>query len=188
MKGRLIVYSGPSGVGKGHVKELFIHKPELKLHFSVSATTRAPREKEVDGKHYHFISQETFNQWIAEDKFLEWAEFVGNKYGTPRQYVEKILNEGNNVILEIEILGVEQVVKHMPEAVTIWLAPPSLEELERRLRQRGTDSEEAIQGRIERARQEIEEAKGLFKYTVINDVAKEAALEISNIIERESNA
>ena len=188
MKGRLIVYSGPSGVGKGHVKNLFLHDPKLKLHFSVSATTRAPREGEVDGKHYHFLSQETFNQWIAEDKFLEWAEFVGNKYGTPRDMVEKILNEGNNVILEIEILGVEQVIKHMPEAITIWLAPPSIEELERRLRQRGTDSEEAIKGRIARAKQEIEEAKGLFKYTVINDDAHEAALEISKIIEGESNA
>ena len=180
--GKLIVYSGPSGVGKGFVKNLFVHKPELKLKFSVSATTRLPREGEVDGQHYHFVSNEEFDQLIKEDQFLEWAEFAGNKYGTLNKYVHKLLEEGHNVILEIEILGVRQVIEHMPEAVTIWLAPPSMEELEKRLRQRGTDSEEAITKRLARAKEEIEEAKDLFKFTVVNDDAHAAAKEIEQII------
>lgn len=183
-KGKLIVYAGPSGVGKGTVKDMFFNKPELNLHWSVSATSRSPREGEVHGHHYHFLTNEEFTNWVEQGKFIEWAEFVGNKYGTLKENVDKQLEEGKNVFLEIEILGVKQIIEKMPEAVTIFLAPPSMEELENRLRSRGTESEETISNRVQRAKEEMAE-KDLFKYVVVNDEVEKAATEIEEIIKKE---
>ncbi len=185
--GKLIVFCGPSGSGKGTVEKKFLHDPEFNFHFSVSATTREAREGEVDGNHYHFLTKQDFEKWIEEDKFLEWAEFINNYYGTPIEPVKKMLQEGKNVFLEIEILGVLQVIKKMPEAVTIFLAPPSIEELEKRLRDRGTETEEVLTNRVNRAKEEIKYAddKSVFKYKVINDQVDTAAEEIKEIIRRE---
>jgi guanylate kinase len=152
--GRLTVLTGPSGVGKGTlVKALLKRHPELWL--SVSATTRAPREGELDGVHYFFLSAEDFAQQVKGDGFLEWASFAGNCYGTPRAAVEQRLREGQPVLLEIEVEGARQVRRSFPVGLQIFVAPPSFEELERRIRGRGTEAEEAIQRRLARAREEL---------------------------------
>lgn len=186
-KGKLVIFCGPSGSGKGTVSKGFLHKPEFDFHFSVSATTRPKREGEEDGIHYHFLQKEVFEQWISEDLFYEWAEFAGNYYGTPIAPVMEELNNGFNVFLEIEYQGVEQLIKKAPEAITIFLAPPSIEELERRLRSRDTDSEAAIVKRVEVAKHEITLAdnKELFKYKVVNDDVERATNEIIKILEGE---
>lgn len=185
--GKLIVFCGPSGSGKGTVEKKFINDPELNLHFSISATTRDPRPSEVDGKHYHFLTKDTFNEWINEDKFLEHAKFVDNYYGTPLEPVKKMLQEGKNVFLEIEILGVLQVIEKMPEAVTIFLAPPSLRDLKNRLKRRDTENKQAINDRVDRAVEEIKYSDDprVFKYKVINDNVNRAAKEIKTIIKNE---
>ena len=140
-KGRAFIISGPSGVGKSTVLKSLIEKRK-NLYFSVSATTRDARPGEVDGVHYHFLDVDTFRDWIAKDEFLEYAEFVGNFYGTPKKYVYAAMEEGKDVILDIEVQGAIQVFSKMPEVVRIFIAPPSWEELERRLTDRGTDSED----------------------------------------------
>ena len=166
-RGRLTVITGPSGVGKGTlVKRLLERQPELWL--SVSATTRAPREGEVDGQSYFFHSREAFDALVATGGLLEWAEFAGNCYGTPRKPVQDQLDQGRAVLLEIELEGARQVRRSFPEGVQIFLAPPSFEELERRIRGRGTDAEEAIQRRLQRAEEELR-AQGEFDAVVIND-------------------
>ena len=166
-RGRLTVITGPSGVGKGTlVKRLLERQPEIWL--SVSATTRAPREGEVDGQSYFFHSREAFDALVATGGLLEWAEFAGNCYGTPRKPVQDQLDQGRDVLLEIELEGARQVRRSFPEGVQIFLAPPSFEELERRIRGRGTDAEEAIQRRLQRAEEELR-AQGEFDAVVIND-------------------
>jgi guanylate kinase len=166
-RGRLTVITGPSGVGKGTlVKRLLERQPEIWL--SVSATTRAPREGEVDGQSYFFHSREAFDALVATGGLLEWAEFAGNCYGTPRKPVQDQLDQGRAVLLEIELEGARQVRRSFPEGVQIFLAPPSFEELERRIRGRGTDAEEAIQRRLQRAEEELR-AQGEFDAVVIND-------------------
>ena len=166
-RGRLTVITGPSGVGKGTlVKRLLESQPEIWL--SVSATTRAPREGEVDGQSYFFHSREAFDALVATGGLLEWAEFAGNCYGTPRKPVQDQLDQGRDVLLEIELEGARQVRRSFPEGVQIFLAPPSFEELERRIRGRGTDAEEAIQRRLQRAEEELR-AQGEFDAVVIND-------------------
>lgn len=188
-RGKLVIFCGPSGSGKGTVEKEFLNRPEFDFHFSVSATTRPPREGEVDGKDYYFLTKEDFELWISGDKFYEWAEFAGNYYGTPMAPVMQMLDKGQNVFLEIEYQGVEQLVKKAPDAVTIFLAPPSIEELERRLRARGTESEEVIKERVETAKHEITLAdnKYLFKYKVVNNDVDEAANEIIRILKGELN-
>lgn len=152
--GRLTVLTGPSGVGKGTLVKLLLERhPEIWL--SVSATTRAPRQGEQEGVSYFFLSREAFEQRVAGGGLLEWAEFAGNLYGTPRQPVEEHLAEGRPVLLEIELEGARQVRQSFPAGFQVFLEPPSFEELERRIRGRGTDSEEAIQKRLERARVEL---------------------------------
>jgi guanylate kinase len=152
--GRLTVLTGPSGVGKGTLVKLLLERhPEIWL--SVSATTRAPRQGEQEGVSYFFLSREAFEQRVASGGLLEWAEFAGNLYGTPRQPVEEHLAEGRPVLLEIELEGARQVRQSFPAGFQVFLEPPSFEELERRIRGRGTDSEEAIQKRLERARVEL---------------------------------
>ena len=153
-RGKTFIICGPSGVGKGTVVARLLAS-DPKLYFSVSATTRPPRPGEVDGKHYHFLSREQFQRWIDEDAFLEHAEFVGNLYGTPKLYVDKAMDQGRDVILDIEIQGAEQVHRRRPEAIRIYVAPPSWAELERRLIGRGTEDMEKVRRRLERGKEEI---------------------------------
>jgi len=182
-KGKLLVISGPSGAGKSTVVFKAI-EGRSDVCFSTSVTTRSPRPGEVDGREYFFIDFKRFHEMVKNDELLEHAEYVTNCYGTPRAYVEQRLNEGMNVVLDIEILGARQVKKKMPGAVLIFIAPPSLVELERRLRGRGTDTEEAILGRLTRARQEYQEAD-FYDYLIVNDDVEKAAKQLSAIIEAE---
>lgn len=179
-KGLLIVYTGASGVGKGTImKELLRKNPNLRL--SVSATTRAPREGEVNGREYYFVTHERFDELIAENGFLEYAEYVGNKYGTPKEPVFRMLDEGLDVILEIEVKGFLQVKEACPDCVTIFIAPPSFEVLQERLRGRGTESEEVIEKRLKTAEQELQ-SQNLFDYVVVNDDLDRAIEEVLSII------
>lgn len=181
MKGKLFIISGSSGVGKGTViKELLKHADNLSL--SVSSTTRKPREGEVHGKNYYFLSKEDFEKAIENDEFLEWAEFSTNKYGTSKKTVEKFLDNGQNVLLEIEVQGALQVKKKIPEAVLIFILPPSREELEKRLRGRGTESEEAIIKRLDAIEFEAKESEK-YDYKVVNDTIERAVGEILSIYE-----
>lgn len=140
-RGKIFIVSGPSGVGKSTVLKALLEK-RPNLYFSVSATTREPRHGEIDGVHYHFLNVDTFRDWIAKDEFLEYAEYVGNFYGTPKKYVDLAMNKGRDVILDIEIQGAIQVCGKRSDAVRIFIAPPSWSELERRLTERGTDTPE----------------------------------------------
>ena len=182
-KGKLLVISGPSGAGKSTVVARAIEGRE-DICFSTSVTTRAPRPGEVDGREYFFISFERFREMVENDELLEHAEYVANRYGTPRSYVNGKLEEGLNVLLDIEVQGARQVRRKMPEAVLIFIAPPSLEELERRLRGRGTDTESAIEGRLIRARQEFQEAD-FYDYLIVNDDVDRAAGKLRAIIAAE---
>lgn len=178
--GRLTVLTGPSGVGKGTlVRGLLKRHPQLWL--SVSATTRAPREGEVDGVHYFFLSTEAFEQQVKQDGFLEWASFAGNRYGTPRAAVEQRLAEGHPVLLEIEVEGARQVRRSFPIGQQIFVAPPSFEELERRIRDRGTEAEEAIQRRLARAREELEAAQE-FDAVLVNGDLEAAGRELEKLM------
>ncbi|MBD2459615.1 guanylate kinase [Oscillatoria sp. FACHB-1407] len=165
--GRLIVLTGPSGVGKGTLmRSLLRRHPEL--YFSVSVTTRSPRPGEINGKHYYFTSREDFERMVAQGELLEWAEFAGNCYGTPRQAVEQHIRKGEWVVLEIELQGARQIRQNFPEAFQIFILPPSLTELEFRLRGRGQDSEEAIARRLNHAKAEIAAADE-FDIQIVND-------------------
>jgi len=151
--------------------------------FSVSATTRKPRPGETDGVEYHFLSHKKFREMIANDEFLEYAEYVGEFYGTPALPIEKCIDSGRTIILDIEVQGAKQVMEKTNDAVTIFIIAPSMKELENRLRGRGTDSEEKLLARLERARLELNE-KDHYEYIVVNDSASRAAQEILNIIKR----
>ncbi len=179
-RGKTFIICGPSGVGKGTVVARLLAS-DPKLYFSVSATTRPPRPGEVDGKHYHFLSREQFQRWIDEDAFLEHAEFVGNLYGTPKLYVDKAMDQGRDVILDIEIQGAEQVHRRRPEAIRIYVAPPSWAELERRLIGRGTEDMEKVRRRLERGKEEFAVARD-FDYFVINDTVDRAVEELRAIL------
>ena len=182
-KGKLLVISGPSGAGKSTVVFKAIEGRE-DICFSTSVTTRSPRPGEVDGREYFFVNFERFREMVENDELLEHAEYVANRYGTPRAYVEQRMAEGMNVLLDIEVQGARQVRKKMPKAVLIFIAPPSIEELERRLRGRGTDTEAAIEGRLIRARQEFQEAD-FYDYLIVNDDVEKAASKLNAIIEAE---
>ena len=181
-RGLLIVLSGPSGVGKGTIcRQLFTYE-HLNLCYSISMTTRKPRPGEQDGKDYFFVDEKTFKQKIETGQLMEWAQFVGNYYGTPREYVERLLNEGKNVLLEIEVQGALQIMEQSQDALTIFLVPPSLEELEKRIRGRRTEEEEVVQARLSKASSELQ-TKDKYQYVVVNDTAQRAVEEIKNIIE-----
>ena len=173
-RGVLFVFSGPSGVGKGTLKAKLFEEFADRIAYSVSETTRGPREGEVDGKDYFFISRQEFERRVKNNEFLEHAEFAGNCYGTPRAYVEKLLDSGMNVVLEIDVQGALQVMKSMPECVSVFILPPSFEELEHRLRGRGTETEEKVRERLETAKRELPYAPQ-YDYQIVNGGDIEAA-------------
>ena len=178
--GKLIVLTGPSGVGKGTLLRAILEKyPELEI--SISATTRQPRPGEVNGKDYYFVSRDKFEAMVAAGELLEWAEYAGNYYGTPRTAVEEKIQLGKSVILEIELVGAREVNKTFPNALRIFVLPPSLAELEARIRGRGQDSENAIARRLERAKVEIDAADE-FDVQIINDDFDAAVLSIESVI------
>lgn len=183
-KGLLIVLSGPSGVGKGTVRRAIFEDPDTDFEYSISMTTRNKREGEVDGVDYFFKSREEFEALIEQDAFIEYAEYVGNYYGTPVQYVKDTMERGKDVFLEIEVEGAKQVRKKFPEALFIFLAPPTLEHLEERLIGRGTESQEVINHRISEARKEVE-MMNLYDYVVINDEVMDAKEKVQIIVEAE---
>ncbi len=183
-KGLLIVLSGPSGVGKATVRKALFNSPDHKFTYSVSMTTRKPREGEVDGQDYYFISEEEFLQRIKDGRFLEYAKFVGNYYGTPMEQVQEMIEQGDEVVLEIEVEGAMQVKAKMPDAVLIFIAPPTYGSLKTRLMGRGTESEEIIMERVSKAHRELTLAAG-YDYIVINDDVENAADRIKAIIRAE---
>ena len=182
-KGKLIVISGPSGAGKSTIVFKAI-EGRSDMCFSTSVTSRKARPGEVDGREYFFIDRERFLQMIENDELLEHAEYVGNFYGTPRKFVEDKLAQGVSVFLDIDVQGARQVGEKMPEAIKIFVIPPSLEELRNRLVNRGTDSPEAIEGRLKRAREEYAEAD-FYDYIVVNDKIDVAAAELQAILTAE---
>ena len=182
-KGKTFIISGPSGVGKSTVLSALLEK-RPNVYFSVSATTRDPRPGELDGIHYHFMDVDSFRKWIAMDQFLEYAEYVGNFYGTPKRFVDEAMDQGKDVILDIEVQGAIQVTSKRPDTVRIFIAPPSWAELERRLTERGTDSTDKIQKRLLRAKVEFQTAH-TYDYFVINDTVENAVKELDAIMTAE---
>lgn len=184
-KKKLFVISGSSGVGKGTVIEGFLKRnPSFSL--SISYTTRAKREGEIDGVNYFFVSKEEFLQSIKNDEFLEWAEFSGNYYGTKKEFIQKSLNDNKDLILEIETQGALQIKQKMPEAVLIFIVPPSYQDLEFRLRNRKTESEEAIAKRLECVKLEIRNSD-MYDYRIVNDRIETTVLELEKIIKTEGS-
>lgn len=182
-KGKLLVLSGPSGVGKGTIVGKLMEKRD-DICFSVSATTRKPRQGEVDGVSYFFVSKDKFEEMIEQNELLEYAQFVENYYGTPRGYVEQKMEEGKTVVLDIEVQGARNVINAFPDAVSVYIVPPTYEDLERRLRGRGTETEEQIQGRLNTA---VEEARAadFYRYIIVNDQLEQAVKELDAIITAE---
>ncbi|QYA49294.1 guanylate kinase [Nosocomiicoccus ampullae] len=181
-KGLLIVLSGPSGVGKGTVRKALFDDEETNFKYSISMTTRDKREGEVDGVDYFFKTHEEFEELIEQDKFIEYAKYVGNYYGTPVDFVHETMEKGRDVFLEIEVEGAKQVRDKFPEALFIFLAPPSIDHLESRLVGRGTDSKEIIEHRISEAKKELN-LMNLYDFVVINDSIEEAKRKIRCIVE-----
>jgi guanylate kinase len=185
--GKLFVLAGPSGVGKGTiVRELVSRDPEG-LSLSVSVTTRAPRPGEVDGVDYFFVDDDAFDRMIRAGELLEWAEIVGHRSGSPRGFVEDRLAAGRDVILEIDVVGASQIRDRVPGSVLIFVDPPSMEELERRLRERGTETEERIRLRLETAEWELEQ-RGWFDHVIVNDDLLRASSQVAAIIDASRDA
>ncbi|WP_418817147.1 guanylate kinase [Pseudoruminococcus massiliensis] len=182
-KGLLFILSGPSGAGKGTVVKELVKLPENEV--SVSVTTREPREGEIDGVHYHFFTVDKFRKLIDENGFLEYAQYCENYYGTPLAQIEKWLSEAKNVILEIDVQGCRQVKVKRPDAITLFIAPPSMEVLEHRLRKRGTEDEETIQKRLNTAKSEMQKA-GEYDYVVINGPIEECVEDVLAIFKAEN--
>ena len=179
-KGRLIIISAPSGAGKDTIiNRIMKLRPELAL--SVSATTRAPRIGEAEGVSYYFVTRERFCEMIEKGEFLEYANYVGEFYGTPMNPIKKHIDNGRDVLLEIEVQGARQVMTLAPDAITIFIVPPDMDELERRLRGRGTDSEEKLAARLERAKLELED-KTYYSHVIVNDDVNQAVEAILSII------
>jgi guanylate kinase len=181
-RGRLIVLAGPSGVGKGAiVARLLAALPDLEL--SISATTRRPRPREDEGRHYYFVDRADFDRMIDAGGFLEWADIFGERYGTPREPVERALAEGRDVLVEIDVQGARQVKAADPSAYMVFITPPSLAELERRLRTRGTETDQQVRRRLAKASDELA-AEPEFDVTVVNDDLERAAREVIQIVDR----
>ncbi|MCI6872676.1 guanylate kinase [Hallerella sp.] len=185
MKSKLFVMSAPSGAGKTTLKDLVI-KEFPDMVYSISATTRAPREGEVDGTHYFFKSRDEFKRMIENNELVEWNEVHGNFYGTPKSFVEKMLSEGKRVLFDLDVFGKVNFDKVYPEAIGILILPPSLEILEQRLRNRNTDSDEVISLRLHNARKEIEFAKqhGKYEYKIVNDNLDDAVNQLRKILSK----
>lgn len=183
-KGLLIVLSGPSGVGKGTVRQAIFSKGERDFIYSISATTRQRREGEVDGVDYFFKTREEFEDMIKNDQLLEYTEYVGNYYGTPVDYVQKTIDAGKDIFLEIEVQGAMQVKERMPEGTYIFLTPPNMDELEARIVNRGTDESPIIRQRMEKAIEEIELMR-YYDYAVENDTVENAVSKVLAIIQSE---
>jgi guanylate kinase len=180
---KLFVITGPSGVGKGTlISRLLDRVPDLEL--SVSATTRPPREGEIDGRDYHFLDPAEFDRKVGDDAFLEHATYSGHRYGTLRSEVEKRLQDGTSVVLEIELQGARQVRERRPDSIRVFVSPPDPAALRRRLEGRGTDHREAIERRLETAREELA-AEDEFEHVVVNDEVERAASELERIVRRE---
>ena len=184
-KGLLIILSGPSGVGKETVRTRLDKIRKFELTYSISMTTRSPRNQEVDGVNYYFVSEAEFKKNIENDNFLEYAKFVGNYYGTPKDKVEALREAGHNVLLEIEINGAKQVMSrvHDEGMISFFLMPPSLDVLEERIRKRKTESDEIIQERLNKGKEEMTMTDN-YDYVILNDKVNRAAKEISDLIER----
>lgn len=188
-KGLLIILSGPSGVGKGTVREYIVKSRKIDMVFSISMTTRSPRPGEQDGVDYYFVSKEEFERNIKEGNFLEYATFVGNSYGTPKDAVERLRNEGKNVLLEIEVTGATQVLNsvHDDRVVSFFLMPPSIETLKARITGRKTESEEVVNERVEKGLREMKESYR-YDYVIVNNKVKDAGDEIIRILEEKLNS
>ena len=184
-KAKLIIFTGPSGVGKGTMLTDFFKRVDNKIVYSISNTTRAPRDGEINGMHYFFISKEEFEQMIKEEQFLEYACYSGNYYGTNKKFVDEKISQGKSVLLEIELQGALQVMKKRPDAVTIFIKPPAFEELENRLRGRHTETEEAIQKRLAAAKEELKNINK-FHYIIENDIVDKAVDELIEIYNKET--
>ncbi len=183
-KGLLLVLSGPSGVGKGTVKSAIVKNKVFPFEYSVSMTTRQPRPGEINGKDYFFVTEERFKQAISQNELLEYNQYVNHFYGTPKAPVAKMLDEGKDVLLEIDVNGAQKVRQQMPDGVFIFLTPPDLHTLHTRLENRGTESEDVIMGRIRQARQEILVMQD-YDYAVVNDTVANAVDHIKAIVEAE---
>ena len=182
-RGLLIIMSGPSGVGKGTIREKAMEDKTLNLFYSISMTTRNPRPGEENGREYFFVSKEEFQKNIDNGNLLEWAEFVGNRYGTPKDKVEQMRDEGKNVLLEIDVNGTSQVLSKLDknDVVSVFIAPPSLEELEARIRGRSTETDDVIKNRLAQASRELSQ-KDQYRFVVVNDKLEDAVEEFKNII------
>lgn len=183
---KLFIISGSSGVGKGTVIKELLKNNNANVKLSVSTTTRKPREGEEHGVHYFFVEREDFLNSVDNNEFIEWAEFSGNCYGTKKAFVEETLKNGQNVLLEIDTQGALQIKEIMPDAVLIFIAPPSLEELKKRLIGRGTETEEAIQKRLSCVEAEQEKSKQ-YDYVVVNDTIENAVNTLEDIFKKENN-
>ncbi|WP_243354290.1 guanylate kinase [Bacillus litorisediminis] len=183
-KGLLIVLSGPSGVGKGTVRKAIFSKEDTEYEYSISVTTRKPREGEIDGVDYFFKTRDEFERMIERGELLEYAEYVGNYYGTPVDYVRKTIDDGKDVFLEIEVQGAKQVREKFPEGLFIFLVPPSLRELKSRITGRGTETEDIIQNRMQAAKEELS-LMNLYDYVVVNDKIESACDTINAIVKAE---
>ena len=179
-RGNLIILSGPSGVGKGTILSALMTDYD-DIHYSISATTRKPRSGEKDGNDYYFMSEDKFKSLVEKDEFLEWAKVHNNYYGTPKKYVEENLDQGEDVILEIDIQGAHQIKEKYPEGVFIFLLPPSLEELKSRIYQRGTETEKAIKTRLKNAKKEMSTVED-YDYAIVNDEIKTTVNKLKSII------
>ncbi len=182
-RGLLIIMSGPSGVGKGTIRGKLMEDKSLNLFYSVSMTTRNPRPGEVNGREYYFVSKDEFQKNIDNGNLLEWAEFVGNRYGTPKDKVEKMRDEGKNVLLEIDVNGTSQVLSKLDrnDVISVFIAPPSLEELEKRIRGRSTETDEVIKNRLAQASRELSQ-KDQYRFVVVNDKLEDAVEDFKKII------
>lgn len=185
-KAKLIIFTGPSGVGKGTILADFFKRVDNNIVYSISNTTRNPRDGEINGMHYFFVSKNEFEKMIKEDSFLEYAQYSDNYYGTNKKFVDEKINEGKSVLLEIELQGALQVMEKRPDAVTIFIKPPNFKELEKRLRGRHSEDEETILKRLEAAKIELTNANK-FHYTIENDTVDKAVDELIRIYHKETN-
>lgn len=180
---KLVVFTGPSAVGKATIEKRLFNDESLKLRFSISATTRKPRPGEVDGVHYHFMSHEQFDEKIKNDEFIEWNEHFSNKYGTLKSEVERISSEGYKPFIEVEVIGAKNIIEQYgnENLVSIFIAPPTLEDLRKRMLERGTETQEQVNGRLDRVRHELEFTH-LFQHVVVNDSIDNAVQQVKDIL------